>query len=211
MLFVINQNFFWQGMFCMIKITNIKKSFGTIQLIFPEIEAKQGEIVLLVGPSGSGKTIFCEMLVKFCPAEAGDFQIHGRSYQKLDIFKEVHYICQEPEHNLIGITCWEDLRLWNSSLEALSNVLQLFNLSEWQNTPIWKLSFGQKKKLALCGLILVQRPIWIIDEPFAGLDEQLTLQLKIIMQHFLQNGGLIIATSHNKENFNDSITNVYEI
>jgi heme exporter protein A len=95
--------------------------------------------------------------------------------------------------------------------ELMGGALAEFNLQELAETPVWKLSFGQKKALSFCVLSLVKRDIWILDEPFAGLDNDLTDKVKKLFCEFNDGGGIIIATSHTVKGFDGFNTTIKEL
>lgn len=207
----------------MIQILNIRKNFDKLQLSYPNIKISKGQLALVCGNSGKGKSTLCEIISGFMIANSGkiiiDSQIILDCTQQnknlnSNIFSYIHYIAQFPDFNLIGPTCLSELLFWkfntnqdNDLNDKIKEYLIYFNLINMDNDlsildkPIWKLSFGKKKALSFCALMLIPRPIWILDEPFTGLD--LTLKNKLIeaMRTFLNGNGMILATSHNAEDY----------
>ena len=64
------------------------------------------------------------------------------------------------------------------------------------NKKFYQLSFGQKKKLQLLLLMLVNKPIWILDDPFNGLDNDTINKITTLLSKKLENKGIIIIASH---------------
>ena len=64
------------------------------------------------------------------------------------------------------------------------------------NKKFYQLSFGQKKKLQLLLLMLVNKPIWILDDPFNGLDNDTIIKITTLLSKKLENKGIIIIASH---------------
>jgi len=183
----------------MLTITNLTKQFAGKTLSWPDMQAQSGECLWVHGNSGSGKTTLCEIIAGFMQPTTG---LVGVGFQSTrSDFHHLHYLSQFPEHNLIGPTVREDLQLWGLADGSLTdtdidNILAEYNLTAQADTPVWKLSFGQKKALSFCALTQVPRNIWLLDEPFAGLDAPATQRLQTHITAHLQNGGIVMATSH---------------
>ncbi|MCL2064807.1 MAG: ATP-binding cassette domain-containing protein [Candidatus Cloacimonetes bacterium] len=196
-----------------IEITKIKKHFLSKTISYPDIVARNGDFVLITGASGSGKTTLCEMIAKFLPYDSGNIAINGEDIKKINVFEHIHYISQFPEHNLIGPTSFEDLKMWleySITMEKenlLIEKLKEYYLGDLIEKPIWKLSFGKKKALAFCVLSIIQRNIWVLDEPFAGMDNELSKKINELFVDFLTKGGIIIGTSH-VNNLNYKVQNI---
>ena len=67
----------------------------------------------------------------------------------------------------------------------------------------YQLSFGQKKKLQLLLLMLVNKPVWILDDPYSGLDTRSITKINTLFKKKLENKGIIIVTSHQKINLHN--------
>jgi ABC-type transport system involved in cytochrome c biogenesis ATPase subunit len=211
----------------MLEINNLSKSFLYKTISYPDITGKKSDLILLSGNTGSGKTTLCEMIAKFTSISNGSININvGDSTLQVEVFKNInsinifdhiHYISQFPDHNLIGPTPIEEIELWAKydylikgnkkktvvdikTDSDIAEILEVFLLKSYQTTPIWKLSFGKKKALAFSILSIIKRPIWILDEPFAGLDLELSKLLKKLFREHL-NTGIILATSHSNTMF----------
>jgi heme exporter protein A len=185
----------------LIEIKNLIKTFLDKEIRYPDIVAKQGDFILLCGASGTGKTTLCEMIAGFLPRETGSIMINGIDTRMLNVFDSIHYLSQFPEHNLIGPTCKDDLESWQTANETqkpqnIEHLLSEYDLLDHIDTPVWKLSFGQKKALSFCALRLIKRDIWLLDEPFAGLDVDKKKTFFRQINDFLDSGGIVIITSH---------------
>ena len=217
----------------MIRITNLTKRFDNVVLKYPDIIAQKGDFLLICGDSGSGKSTLCEMIAEFITPDAGAIEMDigssglksplppfkkggvdgwfkkGGVTQGDNVFKHIHYISQFPDHNLIGPTCFEELELWLDSANKgndsvfIKNKLCEFLLDDYIDMPVWRLSFGKKKALAFCCISAIKRDIWVLDEPFAGLDSDMIVVVKNLCKAFIEGGGIIIATSHTDEDFLD--------
>ena len=62
--------------------------------------------------------------------------------------------------------------------------------------PAGYLSAGQRRRLSLCRLVAVRRPVWLLDEPTASLDAQAEQTLGTLMRTHLAGGGIVVAATH---------------
>ena len=90
------------------------------------------------------------------------------------------------------------IRLCSSSrnLEEVESVLKLLSLYHYKNTLVSSLSYGEVKKLELVRLIIEQKKIWVLDEPYIGLDLISTNLINETIVNHARLGGMVIFTSH---------------
>jgi ATP-binding cassette subfamily C protein CydC len=171
-----------------------------------------GAVVLLKGPSGSGKSCLLQTLAAEMPALGGsallqDVALPDWSSQAL--YRQIGYLPQRPY--LFGLSVAADLRLAKPAAtdEELLQVLTLVGLDDWlarQSHGLLTvlgdygvgLSGGELKRFALARLLLQKPAVLLLDEPFAGLQQQLAQQLLQRLAAFQQHGILIIA-SHQQQ------------
>jgi heme exporter protein A len=190
-----------------IELIGFRKTYTGRTFCYPDILAQAGDFVLISGVSGSGKTTLFEMLVGFVPIDSGEIRING--LKPKNIWEHIHYLSQVPDHNLIGTTLTDDLKLYHSIQtqpplptpaglvnDSKLSTIEYFGLSDLMDMPVWTLSFGQKKALSLSGLLICHRDIWLLDEPLCGLDEVMIEKVLEICKRHVSAGGIVIATSH---------------
>ena len=90
---------------------------------------------------------------------------------------------------------------FNNSIKdkSVNYFFQELNLDK----KFYQLSYGQKKKLQLLLLMLVNKPVWILDDPLSGLDERTIINLNNLFEKKLENKGIIILTSHQNISLNN--------
>ena len=76
-------------------------------------------------------------------------------------------------------------------------MLDLFDLQKYKNVHVNYLSYGEKKKLELLRLVIEQKKLWILDEPFMGLDRHSVDIINQTIINHAQQSGMVIFTSHN--------------
>ncbi|MCI8781389.1 MAG: energy-coupling factor transporter ATPase [Lachnospiraceae bacterium] len=148
------------------------------------LEIRQNEFVAVVGHTGSGKSTLIQLLNGLEKAESGEIFFHGKNIYDKDfsmkmLRSKVGLVFQYPEHQLFESTVvkdvafgpsnmgWEQLKVELSTFGALKDVgigEELFDVS-----PL-ALSGGQKRRVAIAGVLAMEPEILVLDEPMAGLD-----------------------------------------
>ena len=160
-----------------------------------------GEILQVRGPNGSGKTTLLRILCGLTMPETGEILWQGKNIhdQRGEYLKELSYI-----GHLNGVkmelTVLENLVIANAlaaSGKGLAHqaVLKKIGLADYENIPARKLSSGQRRRLALARLLIMNTSVWILDEPFTALDDygKRTIQ-DLFMDHATRGGVTILAT-----------------
>lgn len=170
--------------------------------------------VLLNGENGAGKTTLAALAAGLLHPQEGriHYEYQGLPYpHKGEIYKHISLLKQETEHNLLGVNPLDDLLLWLLSSDdkvyesdlRIARSLRDWNLADKKHTPLWELSAGELKCLALAGISLHKSRYWILDEPLSSLDEShVQLLLQIIKTKRQASPGMLII-SHQTDLFMD--------
>jgi heme exporter protein A len=155
-----------------------------------------GEFLQLTGPNGAGKSSLLRLLAGLNVATAGSIAV-SEGAADLSLGEQAHYIAHS-DSSKAALTVRENLEFWRDVLGGgdLDQALSAVNLGALREYPAGLLSQGQRRRLALARIALVDRPVWLLDEPSVGLDENSRTLLTRLMQRHLAAQGLIIATTH---------------
>ena len=168
-------------------------------------------ITQIRGKNGSGKTTFIQVILNFLKSKTGEIFWEGKNINK-NIFNFYNKTTFIMDHNtctrkmtvMDNINFWSGLSSSKLTKDEILLLLETFNIKKYQNTKTMYLSSGEIKKLELLRLILEQKKLWILDEPYNHLDE---LSIEILNQTFIDHtnkDGVILFTSH----LNPSIDNL---
>lgn len=160
-----------------------------------------GEILRIVGANGSGKTSLLRILAGLSQAESGDILWCDQPITDSETFQHQSCYLGHRDGNKLNLTTLENLRFHQKLLttydeDALIRVLNELNLLNQADQPCKQLSFGQKRRLAFARLLIAQRPLWLLDEPFTGVDVDGKALLERLCIDHLNNNGLLILTHH---------------
>ena len=195
-----------------LEVENLKFSYNSgfkIQDVSFKIEEKS--INALTGNNGSGKTTLLRLLVGLLKPKSGRIKVFDekltRDKQKLwEIRKSIGFLFQNPDDQLFAPTIEEDISFGARNLkfkeeEVKSRVnwaLEAVGLSNFKESSPFNLSWGQRKRAALAGLLVMKPKLLILDEPFANLDfKSIYNHLKILEKLRRENDITIFFTSHN--------------
>ena len=116
---------------------------------------------------------------------------------------DLAYIGHEPPLK-VDFTAKENLRYWIGIRWPLSDAevdaaLERVGAYGWSDRPIRTLSAGQKRRVALAGLVLMMStPLWLIDEPTTNLDREGQQMVGALIEEHLGQGGLVVAAIHHE-------------
>ena len=154
---------------------------GTIAVKDIRIDVKAGEFVGVLGSNGSGKTTLLKIMDGLLKDFKGTVSLDGTDIRKLsakEIYRKVGLIFQNPDDQLFAPTVAEDVAFGPLNMgftegdvrsrvhKALSDV----DMADHLGKSIHNLSFGQKKRVCIAGLLAMGHDILLLDEPTAGLD-----------------------------------------
>ncbi len=180
---------------------------GTNALSGVNFEAKEGEKVAVLGPNGSGKTTLFYNFNGLIKPTRGEVRVFGENISKnnLDkIRKRVGIVFQEPDSQLFAPTVYEDIafgpkNLRLGSMEIKNRVMQVLHRFEIealaQKNPA-NLSGGQKKRVAIAGVVAMEPDVLVLDEPTSGMDAFGITGTMEILDELNDEGKTIIISTH---------------
>ncbi len=180
------------------------------------------QFTAIVGSNGSGKTTLGKLLAGIFKPTSGQVLIAGKLSTRLklgEIGQKVGYLFQEPERQIFAPSVREEIGFVlnfrgvseREIAEKVAKMLNLFHLAELKDEYPFRLSRGEKQRLALAA-ILVNEPIFLIlDEPTTGLDLHRREELSQILQELKLQGLGLVVISHDEDFVNANADRVLEI
>lgn len=187
-----------------------KKALDNINLTIED-----GEFLALIGHTGSGKSTLIQHLNGLLEASSGNIlvdniDITNKETKLTDIRKKIGLVFQYPEYQLFEETIEKDIAFGPNNLglssEEVSNRVKKsmemvgLDYEAYRNVSPFDLSGGQKRRVAIAGVIAMEPKVLILDEPTAGLDpkgrDDILEQIKILHQEYKMT---IVLVSHSME------------
>ncbi len=172
-----------------------RESFQALENI--NLDIAQGEIFTLLGPNGAGKTTLIKILCGLITPTAGEVRVTGAPVEKVQ-----HKIGLMLGASMIyyRITGYDNLKYFAKLYgvrrfqERIDELVGLLKLEDWVDEYVEHYSTGMKAKLALARSLIHDPEIVVLDEPTAGLDPAMAIEIRKLIQ---STGKTIFLTTHN--------------
>ena len=173
------------------------------------LEIFESETTLIAGANGSGKTLLMKILAGLMEPSQGKILYCGEPIEKSKnlLRRSVGLVFQDPDAQILGETVEEDIRFGPENLKMpkekidriTKETLAALNLSTKKDFPSRHLSGGEKRRLAVAGILAMGCDTIIMDEPFANLDWPGVLQVLNIISTLKQQKKTLIILTHELE------------
>jgi len=189
----------------MFQLKNVK--YNNI-ICVDDLEIKQGEITCIVGESGSGKTTLLKLLNHMVDYNQGEILYQGKELKALDAVmhrRKVVLLPQDPvvfpgniKENLLAGLLYSGKEPVED--QELLDALQSVSLAKKLDEDADKLSGGEKQRLALARVLLMDPEVLLLDEPTSALDEDTENIITEYISSFLKRGGkTIVMVTHSRQ------------
>lgn len=185
--------------------TLVKKKFLLNHISF---SLHEGEILGIIGGKGSGKTSLIKAISNALPVSEGDIYLDGISLVKNKKLQSKINLCLDPPMFFKFQSVKNNLKFMSSlknnyNKQKMLSSLEQFEMKKRKNSKVIRLNFYEKKKMAIALTFITDASVYILDEPFKGLDEQFSLNLKKFLRQLAKKGGSVILTSESADTLTD--------
>ncbi|WP_435250268.1 ABC transporter ATP-binding protein [Vibrio sp. nBUS_14] len=168
----------------------------------------KGEFVSILGKNGSGKSTITKIVMGVIDADSGSSYLNGEDLSELSIFErsqKVGVVMQNPNHMISHHIIFDEIAfgLRNRGVaedqikEKVENVLELCGLNKFRHWPIEALSYGQKKRVTIASILVLEPELLILDEPTAGQDYRNYTSMLAFIQKLNRDLGItVVIISH---------------
>lgn len=185
-----------------------------------DLKIEDGEILGIIGHTGSGKSTLIQHLNGLLkPTEGAVYfngeDIHDKDFSMKKLRSKIGLVFQYPEHQLFESTVIEDVQFGpkNMGLDPLEMEMRSFEAlkqvgmgEEYLDVSPLELSGGQKRRVAIAGVLAMEPDVLILDEPTAGLDPKGRDEIyQLITELHKQRNITVIIVSHSMEDMADYV------
>ena len=162
----------------------------------------EGEALVVCGRNGAGKSTLLRALAGLLPTTQGVISLN-RGVLEVELAQNTHYLAHADGMKL-ALSVEENLNFWANYLagsshprsQSIPQALSIVGLPHALRAPFGALSAGQKRRAALARLLVVYRPLWLLDEPMTALDQASRARLAQAMRAHCAEGGIIVVATH---------------
>ena len=197
----------------MIKTESLSFSYDghTQALCEINLELRNGEFLALLGANGCGKTTILKHLNGLLKPSSGKVFLDDkelRFFKEEEIFRQVGMVFQDPNDQLFGATVGQDVAFGAVNLglkpdevaRTTVEALKLVGASELSERAIHTLSFGQKRRVAIAGVLAMEPKTILLDEPTSGLDPKgVSSIMRLLRKLNKERGTAMIMATHDVE------------
>ena len=186
------------------RFSNGRVALDNVNLVLPA-----GGFTVLAGPNGSGKTVLMRHLNGLARPDSGEVLIEGRPVLKnlKETRRRVGLVFQDADAQIVGQTVAKDVAFGPENLglarekidQRVASALQATGLVSFDDRRPHTLSGGEKRRLAVAGVIAMSPDILVLDEPFTGLDWPGCADLLTVLEDYHRRGNTLILITHDLE------------
>ncbi|SDK90722.1 energy-coupling factor ABC transporter ATP-binding protein [Natronincola ferrireducens] len=176
-------------------------------LIDVSLDIESGKKTAILGVNGSGKSTLLYHLNGITLPQTGSVEVLNMDVKEKNLRKirrEVGFLFDYPDHQLFSTTVYRDIKFGLDNYkypekqkdECIRKAARALRIEELLEYPPYQLSLGQKKKVAIAGLIVLEPSIILCDEPFSGLDGYTLIYFKELLNDWVKEGKTIVFSTH---------------
>lgn len=193
----------------MIKIESLEYEYndGTVALKDINMDLDKGNVIGVIGANGSGKSTLLLNVLGMLKPTKGIVKYKNRAlkYDKRflrDYRKNVSIVFQDPEKQIFYSRVYDDVAFALRNLDVeedkidmkVTEALEKVKALDLKDKPTHFLSYGQKKRIAIAGVLVMDTDVLLLDEPTAGLDPHMTKEIKKVVNDLKKDKKLVISS-----------------
>jgi len=198
------------------ELSDVSFEYITDEMVLKDInlDIYKGEKIVILGANGSGKSSLQKILNGLIFPSKGEYKAFGQlvteetlnDEQFAQAFRQrVGYIFQNSDAQLFSTNVWEEIAFGPLQMklsfkevnDRVNGVIQMLNLESLKDRPPYKLSGGEKKKVAIASVLSINPEVLILDEPTNGLDPRTQRWLINLLVQLNKSGKTLITCTHN--------------
>ncbi|MBQ6466014.1 MAG: ABC transporter ATP-binding protein [Oscillospiraceae bacterium] len=171
------------------------------------LAVREGELSAVVGTNGAGKSTFCKLLCGFETQQEGTLRFAGQDMAELSIKERadrIGYVMQNPNQMISQTMIFDEVALGlrtrgvpeEEIRRRVEETLKVCGLWPFRSWPVSALSFGQKKRVTIAAILVLEPQIIILDEPTAGQDYRHYTEIMEFLLALNRRGVTVLMVTH---------------
>ncbi len=191
----------------MIKLTSLTKNYGKLTAVNNvNLTVEPGEVFGFLGPNGAGKTTTIKMIAGLLQPTSGTIEVQGFDVQKDPLrAKAVTGFIPDRPYLYDKLTAREFMSFTAALYDVIkpgsriTELLDLFGLSDWADELVENYSHGMKQRLVMASSLLHEPKVLVVDEPMVGLDPRGARLVKDLFKDLAAKGVTVFMSTHTLE------------
>ena len=192
----------------MIRVQNVSFHYGTVRALEGVTQTfATGSFVSVVGRNGSGKTTLARCMAGFLKPQSGSIDVDGQSIPRLrprERVKVIGYVFQNPDHQLFRETVEDEMLFGLANIgirgdearHRALHALQRLELDRKRDVHPFRLARGDRQRLAIAAVAVLQPKVLLVDEPTTGQDPVRAREIMDILRDMNRHGTTVIIVTH---------------
>ena len=172
-----------------------------------DVTIRKGEMLSIVGTNGAGKSTFSKVICGFEKPQSGKLELNGQDLSGLSIKERadhIGYVMQNPNQMISKTQIFDEvaLGLRNRGVgeeeirERVEKTLKICGLYPSRNWPVSALSYGQKKRVTIASILVLEPEMILLDEPTAGQDLKHYTEIMDFLSELNRQGMTVVLITH---------------
>lgn len=191
-----------------VEVCKVTYSYGSIKALNGvSFDIPPGSKVALMGPNGAGKSTLISLLNGLELSQSGEVRLFGETVNQGNgdqLRRRVGVVYQDPDDQIFSMTVWEDVAFGPRNLglseeeveERVEEALNSVSMLEMSQRSPFELSYGQKRRVAIAGVLAMRPEFIILDEPMSFLDPKGRDELQVLLESMHLQGLTIMVATH---------------
>lgn len=170
---------------------------------------RPGEKIVLLGRNGSGKSTLFKLMMTVLKKSRGDMYWRGQPYSRKraflnQLFRQVGFVFQDPDDQLFAATVEQEVSFGAFNLglpeaevrDRVDRALAATNCGSMRRKALEALSFGERKRVSIADLLVMDSQLLLLDEPTAWLDNTNSGEITAVLNHLHEKGMTFLCSTH---------------
>ncbi len=173
------------------------------------LSIKPGERIVLLGENGSGKSTLFKLMTAVIEPKEGKLFWFSEPYQKKNkflkkLYSQIGFVFQDPDDQLFAASVEQEVSFGAVNLglkegevrTRVNKALELTNITRYKDEALENLSFGERKRVSIADLLVMDSRLLLLDEPTAWLDNKNSTQITEVLDKLNQDGVALMCSTH---------------